>query len=106
MMWNRMRISIGLAALVLSLTSVPVLAADFGGSGEIDSIDSSNRTIIVGKYTLYVVGTSVMLDEHGRQMSFSQLANVGGSVGFTMRKVGPRWELIRLVVEEPDDDES
>ncbi len=104
-MCNRKRFLVCLAAALLLLPSATALAGTFGASGEIESTSSVNRTISIGKYTVHVVGTSVMLDEGGRQLSFSELGNIDGNVGFTMEKVGTRWELIRLIVEDEEEDE-
>ncbi len=103
-MSDHQRFLAAFAASLLLLIPVAGSAGDFGGSGEIDGTSSVDRTINVGEYTLHVVSTSTMLDEGGRRLSFAQLADIDGNVGFTMRKVGARWQLIRLVVEELEDD--
>ena len=95
-----------MAALVLTTFSLPAAAESYGGSGEIDAVNSASQTIDVGSYTLMVVATSVMIDETGRTMSFADLHNVIGNVSFTMKKKGTRWELVKLVVEEEEEDEE
>ncbi len=104
-MYNRNNLFAGIAAVVLMLAPVASAEDTFGGSGIISDTNSMTQTIYVDKYKLRVVPTSIMINEHGRRISFSALSNIDGNVGFTMRKSGTHWELIKLVVEDLEDDE-
>ncbi len=107
---NLRKLMLGLAfAFAIALVSVPALAETFGASGEVEDVNVSSRTFVVGAYELVVTSSSVMQDESGRTISISDLNSINGSVSFTMRKSGTRWELISLVVvddEDLDEDEQ
>jgi hypothetical protein len=96
-----------IVSAILGILSVGGFAAanTFGGAGYIDDIDAASRTIWVGKHTLIVTSSSILLDERGNTLTFEELDSIDGSVSFTMKKQGQSWNLIRLVVEEPEEDE-
>ena len=96
--------TMGLIATLLIGVAPVSQAGTFGASGEIEAVDLGNNTIQLGKYTLSVSSSSVMLGRFGRRLRLDELEAEEGPVNVTMYVVGGKYLLRTLNFYDPDEE--